>query len=48
LFAGLFDGERTWFPDFEVYVVDDHFEMAYKLTSIEAETDEGIDIRVCQ
>jgi hypothetical protein len=50
LFAGLFEAEREspWFPDFVVYEVDAHYEMAYILTSIENETELGIDIRVCQ
>ena len=50
LFCGLFereDRENPWFPDFVVYWVDDHFEMAYLETSIEKETDLGIDIHVC-
>ena len=40
--------ENPWFPDFVVYWVDDHYEMAYLLTSIENETELGIDIHVCQ
>ena len=50
LFCGLFESEREnpWFPDFVVYWVDDHFEMAYLETNIEKETDLGIDIHVCQ
>lgn len=54
LFCGLFESERdmgengpkAWFPDFVVYWVDDHFEMAYLETNIEKETDLEIDIRV--
>ena len=48
LFCGLFESEREnpWFPDFVVYFVDDHFEMAYLETNIENETDLGIDIHV--
>lgn len=38
--------EAPWFPDFVVYWVDDHFEMAYLETNIEQETDLGIDIYV--
>jgi len=50
LFCALFESEREspWFPDFVAYWVDDHFEMAYLQTSIENETDLGIDINVCQ
>ena len=50
LFCGLFEAERQnpWFPDFVVYWVDDHFEMAYLETNIENETDLGIDIFVCR
>ena len=50
LFCNLFENERQnpWFPDFVVYWVDDHFEMAYLETDIEKETDLGIDINVCQ
>lgn len=46
LFFKLFQTPREspWFPDFVVYWVDDHFEMAYLETNIEAETDLGIDI----
>ena len=45
---GLFQTPREapWFPDFVVYWVDDHFEMAYLETNIEQETDLGIDIYV--
>jgi Ran GTPase-activating protein (RanGAP) involved in mRNA processing and transport len=54
LFCGLFESERNiddsgpkaWFPDFVVYWVDDHFEMAYLETKIEQETDLEIDIHV--
>lgn len=48
LFCGLFEAEREnpWFPDFVVYFVDDHFEMAYHLTNIETETELGFDIQV--
>ena len=49
LFCGLFeseDRENPWFPDFVVYFVDDHFEMAYHETNIESETDLGMDIYV--
>ena len=48
LFCGLFESERQnpWFPDFVVYWVDDHFEMAYLETNIEQETELGIDIHV--
>ena len=37
LFCALFESEREnpWFPDFVVYWVDDHFEMAYLETNIE-------------
>lgn len=52
LFCQLFESEREgdnpWFPDFVVYWVDDHFEMAYLETNIESETDLGIDIHVCK
>jgi Ran GTPase-activating protein (RanGAP) involved in mRNA processing and transport len=51
LFSALLDNdqrENPWFPDFVVYWVDDHYEMAYLETSIEKETDLGIDIHVCQ
>ena len=50
LFCALFESEREspWFPEFVAYWVDDHFEMAYLQTSIENETDLGIDINVCQ
>ena len=40
--------ENAWFPDFVVYFVDDHFEMAYLETNIESESDLGIDIYVCK
>jgi hypothetical protein len=40
--------ENPWFPDFVVYWEDDHYEMAYLHTSIENETELGIDIHVCQ
>ena len=40
--------EAPWFPDFVVYFVDDHFEMAYLETSVENETDIGLDIFVCR
>lgn len=42
LFHKLFETPResSWFPDFVVYVVDDHFDMAY------LETDIGLDIYV--
>ena len=30
--------EHPWFPDFVVYVVDDHYEMAYFETNIENES----------
>ena len=49
LFCGLFeseDRESPWFPDFVVYFVDDHFEMAYHETNIETETELGLDIYV--
>ena len=48
LFCSLFESERDnpWFPDFVVYFVDDHFEMAYHETNIESETDLGLDIYV--
>lgn len=48
LFCGLFESERVkdWYPDFVVYFVDDHFEMAYHETDIEIETDLGLDIKV--
>ena len=48
LFCSLFESEREnpWFPDFIVYFVDDHFDMAYHETSIEEETDLGIEISV--
>lgn len=48
LFYKLFQTPREapWFPDFVVYWVDDHFEMAYLETNIEQETDLGIDIYV--
>ena len=48
MFCGLFESEREnpWFPDFVVYFVDDHFEMAYHETNIESETDLGMDIYV--
>ena len=50
LFCSLFESEReaAWFPDFVVYWVDDHFEMAYLETNIENETDMGFDIHVCK
>ena len=50
LFSALLDNdqrENPWFPDFVVYWVDDHYEMAYLETRIEKETDLGIDIYVC-
>jgi hypothetical protein len=40
--------ENPWFPDFVVYWVDDHYEMAYLETNIESESDLGIDIYVCK
>ena len=40
--------EAPWFPDFLVYIVDSHFEMAYLETSVQHETDIGIDIYVCK
>ena len=42
LFYELFQigRENPWFPDFVVYWVDDHFEMAYIETNIESESDE--------
>ncbi len=40
--------EAPWFPDFLVYIVDNHFEMAYLETSVQHETDIGIDIYVCK
>jgi Ran GTPase-activating protein (RanGAP) involved in mRNA processing and transport len=49
LFCSIFedeDRENHWFPDFVVYFVDDHFDMAYCKTSIEEETDLKIDINV--
>ena len=48
LFCSLFESPREspWFPDFIVYFVDDHFDMAYHETSIEDETDLGIEIYV--
>jgi hypothetical protein len=51
LFSALLGSEdqrkNPWFPDFCVYWVDDHYEMAYLQTSIEQQTDLGIDIHVC-
>ena len=46
LFYKLFQTPREapWFPDFVVYWVDDHMEMAYLETNVENETDLGIDI----
>ena len=48
LFYELFQigRENPWFPDFVVYWVDDHFEMAYIETNIESESDLGFDIHV--
>ena len=48
LFYKLFQTprENPWFPDFVVYWVDDHYEMAYLETNIENESDLGIDIHV--
>jgi Ran GTPase-activating protein (RanGAP) involved in mRNA processing and transport len=48
LFYELFQTgrENPWFPDFVVYWVDDHFEMAYLETNIESESDLGFDIHV--
>lgn len=50
LFYKLFQTprENPWFPDFVVYWVDDHYEMAYLETNIENESDLGIDIYVRQ
>ena len=50
LFFKLFQSQREnpWFPDFVVYWVDDHYEMAYLETNIESESDLGIDIYVCK
>ena len=49
LFCSLFtseDRELPWSPDFVVYFVDDHFEMAYHETNVEADTDLGLDLYV--
>lgn len=48
LFYELFQTgrENPWFPDFVVYWVDDHFEMAYLETNIESESDLGFEIHV--
>jgi len=49
LFYKLFSNEKRenpWFPDFVVYWVDDHYEMAYLETNIEDESDLGLDIYV--
>jgi len=37
LFYQLFKEEREnqWYPDFIVYIVDDHFEMAYLETALD-------------
>lgn len=40
--------EAPWFPDFVVYWVDNHFEMAYLETNVETETDIGSDLFVCR
>jgi len=50
LFFKLFQTprENAWYPDFVVYWVDDHHEMAYLETNIESESDLGIDIYVCK
>ncbi len=50
LFYKLFQTPRdnSWYPDFVVYWVDDHYEMAYLETNIEYEIDLGIDIYVCK
>ena len=49
MFINLFtqeERENPWFPDFVVYFVDDHLEMGYHKTSIETETDLGLDLYV--
>lgn len=49
IFYELFKKERkpNWYPDFVVYWVDDHYEMAYLETDIEKELGEGV-IKVCE
>ena len=49
LFCSLFENEEResdFYPDFVVYFVDDHFEMAFHKTNIEDETNLGMDIFV--